>query len=190
MLANCSMHDDAHQQLAHKEVNSAFSCPTTITCTTSTSVCVNGLQQQPLGTLKKKKKMMASSLLSPGSTMLRILSSRAASVPIWSCRENDRISSLSPIPLLTTAKPTSMSPLLGVRFCSTEIPNSKASAIVPHVVQEVKVDIHQGLPHLTVPLPSRNEPCVFALKPVTHTIGDLVAMLRTGTPLTIIVLDL
>ena len=39
-----------------------------------------------------------------------------------------------------------------------------------------------GLPHLTVPLPSRNEPCIFVLKPVTHTIGDLLAMLKTEDP--------
>ena len=36
-----------------------------------------------------------------------------------------------------------------------------------------------GLPHLTVPLPSRNEPCLFTLKPVTHTVGDFLSMLRT-----------
>merc|ERR1712045_2915 len=43
----------------------------------------------------------------------------------------------------------------------------------------VSVETVQGLPHLTVPLPSRNEPCIFVLKPVTHTIGDLVMMLKT-----------
>ena len=43
----------------------------------------------------------------------------------------------------------------------------------------VNVQVVQGLPHLTVPLPSRNEPCIFVLKPVTHTIGDLIMMLKT-----------
>ena len=43
----------------------------------------------------------------------------------------------------------------------------------------VTVQVVQGLPHLTVPLPSRNEPCIFVLKPVTHTIGDLIMMLKT-----------
>ena len=47
---------------------------------------------------------------------------------------------------------------------------------------EVAIEINQGLPHLTVPLPSRNEPCIFVLKPVTHTIGDLLAMLKTEDP--------
>ena len=31
---------------------------------------------------------------------------------------------------------------------------------------------------MTVPLPSRDEPCVFTLKPVTHTVGDFLEMLR------------
>lgn len=44
------------------------------------------------------------------------------------------------------------------------------------------VQIVQGLPHLTVPLPSRNEPCIFVLKPVSHTIGDLIMMLKTEDP--------
>ncbi len=35
---------------------------------------------------------------------------------------------------------------------------------------------------MTVPLPSRNEPCIFVLKPVTHTIGDLIMMLKTEDP--------
>lgn len=35
-----------------------------------------------------------------------------------------------------------------------------------------------GLPHLTLTLPSRNERCVFVLRPVTHTVGDFVEMLR------------
>ena len=43
----------------------------------------------------------------------------------------------------------------------------------------VSVEVVQGLPHLTVPLPSRNEPCIFVLKPVTNTIGDLIMMLKT-----------
>ena len=41
------------------------------------------------------------------------------------------------------------------------------------------MEVVQGLPHLTVPLPSRNEPCIFVLKPITHTIGDLAMMLKT-----------
>ncbi len=38
--------------------------------------------------------------------------------------------------------------------------------------------MRHGLPQITVPLPSRDEPCMFTLKPVTHTIGDLLRMLK------------
>ena len=49
----------------------------------------------------------------------------------------------------------------------------------PPPAATVSVEVVQGLPHLTVPLPSRNEPCIFVLKPVTNTIGDLIMMLKT-----------
>ena len=31
---------------------------------------------------------------------------------------------------------------------------------------------------ITIPLPSRNEKCVFSLKPISHTVGDFVDMLK------------
>ena len=40
------------------------------------------------------------------------------------------------------------------------------------------ISIINGLPHVTVPLPSRNELCVFALKPVSNTVGDWLEMLK------------
>ena len=43
----------------------------------------------------------------------------------------------------------------------------------------ISINVQHGLPHLTVPLPSRNEKCVFVLRPITHTIGDLLDMLKT-----------
>ena len=43
----------------------------------------------------------------------------------------------------------------------------------------ISINVRHGLPHLTVSLPSRNEKCVFVLRPVTHTIGDLLDMLKT-----------
>ncbi|XP_037908151.1 calcium uniporter protein, mitochondrial isoform X3 [Hermetia illucens] len=43
---------------------------------------------------------------------------------------------------------------------------------------QVSVNYIQGLPHVTVPLPSRNEKCRFALKPVSHNVGDFLHMLR------------
>jgi len=40
------------------------------------------------------------------------------------------------------------------------------------------INIVNGLPHVTVPLPSRNELCVFALKPISNTVGDFLDMLK------------
>jgi len=40
------------------------------------------------------------------------------------------------------------------------------------------INIVSGLPHITVPLPSRAEKCVFALKPISNTVGDFLDMLR------------
>ena len=36
----------------------------------------------------------------------------------------------------------------------------------------------RGLPNVIVPLPSRNEQCQFALRPVSHNVGDFLQMLR------------
>ncbi|XP_076636783.1 mitochondrial calcium uniporter [Colletes latitarsis] len=46
------------------------------------------------------------------------------------------------------------------------------------VVTDVTVTYHRGLPKITVPLPSRKEHCVFTLKPITHTVGDFIKMLK------------
>lgn len=43
---------------------------------------------------------------------------------------------------------------------------------------EVTVGYRGGLPQLTVPLPSRRERCRFTLRPLGHTVGDLLEMLR------------
>ena len=83
-------------------------------------------------------------------------------------------------PTLASPKPTSMSPLLGVKFCSTLSSNLPSPPSEFNLEDHgVTVQVVQGLPHLTVPLPSRNEPCIFVLKPITHTIGDLIMMLKT-----------
>ncbi|XP_015120148.1 calcium uniporter protein, mitochondrial [Diachasma alloeum] len=44
---------------------------------------------------------------------------------------------------------------------------------------EVSVDFHRGFPRITVPLPSRKERCIFTLKPITHTVGDFLNMLKS-----------
>lgn len=46
------------------------------------------------------------------------------------------------------------------------------------VSEEVTVKYVRGLPHITVPLPSRNERCQFTLRPVTHSVGDFLEMLK------------
>lgn len=43
---------------------------------------------------------------------------------------------------------------------------------------DVNLEYVNGMPHLTIRLPSRNELCQFALKPISHTVGHLLAMLR------------
>lgn len=42
----------------------------------------------------------------------------------------------------------------------------------------LEIEMCHGLPQITVPLPSRAEPCLFTLRPVTHTVGDFLNMLR------------
>ncbi len=41
------------------------------------------------------------------------------------------------------------------------------------------MEMEHGLPQITVPLPSRDEACIFTLKPVTNSVGDFLHMLRT-----------
>ncbi|XP_012275178.1 calcium uniporter protein, mitochondrial isoform X4 [Orussus abietinus] len=47
---------------------------------------------------------------------------------------------------------------------------------------EVAVSYYRGLPRITVPLTSRKEKCVFNLKPITHTVGDFLDMLKKEDP--------
>ncbi|XP_011695225.1 PREDICTED: calcium uniporter protein, mitochondrial [Wasmannia auropunctata] len=42
----------------------------------------------------------------------------------------------------------------------------------------VSVAYHRGLPRITVPLPSRREHCSFTMKPITHTVGNFLDMLK------------
>ncbi|XP_033207501.1 calcium uniporter protein, mitochondrial isoform X2 [Belonocnema kinseyi] len=52
------------------------------------------------------------------------------------------------------------------------------STSTPETAAEVTVDYNRGLPRIKVPLPSRRESCVFTLKPITHTVGDFLEMLK------------
>lgn len=42
----------------------------------------------------------------------------------------------------------------------------------------VEIEFKDGLANITVPLPSRNESCVFQLKPFHNTIGDFIDILK------------
>jgi len=61
--------------------------------------------------------------------------------------------------------------LVQAQGCSNSTPPASATSI-----NDIK--IVNGLPHITVPLPSRNEKCVFALKPISNTVGDFLNMLK------------
>lgn len=78
-----------------------------------------------------------------------------------------------PAPSSTLSAPPTASP-----SASHTAPPTAPSAKDERALQMVGVHFNYGLPQFTVPLPSRNEPCVFTLKPVTHTIGDFLEMLR------------
>ena len=45
-------------------------------------------------------------------------------------------------------------------------------------VSDVNVELRDGLSVFSVPLPSRKESCEFVLKPVSHTVKDLVRFLQ------------
>ncbi|XP_052846621.1 calcium uniporter protein, mitochondrial isoform X3 [Drosophila gunungcola] len=48
----------------------------------------------------------------------------------------------------------------------------------PTTGDDIYVEYVNGMPHMTIRLPSRNELCQFALKPISHNVGDLLAMLK------------
>ena len=66
--------------------------------------------------------------------------------------------------------------LYQAQFCSTD-PSSSTTAITDFKKID-DINIVNGLPHVTIPLPSRNELCVFALKPISNTVGDFLEMLK------------
>lgn len=61
-------------------------------------------------------------------------------------------------------------PLAVWRPCSAEVIEQRK--------QIDSINIINGLPHITIPLPSRNEKCVFALKPISNNVGDFLGMLK------------
>ncbi|XP_043649797.1 calcium uniporter protein, mitochondrial isoform X3 [Drosophila teissieri] len=82
----------------------------------------------------------------------------------------------------TTLPRTTGSNLSPEVFIGELVNNSNTTSDAPENTVQQNEDIYveyvNGMPHMTVRLPSRNELCQFALKPISHNVGDLLAMLR------------
>ena len=46
------------------------------------------------------------------------------------------------------------------------------------IISDVSVQYRDGLPVVSIPLPSRKEHCEFTLKPVSHTVGDFIKFIK------------
>jgi len=65
------------------------------------------------------------------------------------------------------------------RQCSSSSTSDTKNTNIGNNLKTISdISIINGLPHVTVPLPSRNELCVFALKPISNTVGDFLDMLK------------
>ncbi|XP_015522694.2 calcium uniporter protein, mitochondrial isoform X2 [Neodiprion lecontei] len=126
---------------------------------------------------------MAATSVSCGAVMLfRLDMNRVLRVTTLAaarkCSQNEtwcrRWRSVSRRGLATTASSfsSSLEPSL-----KKEPKDKKTFADTPELV-DVSVVYHRGLPRVTVPLPSRREKCMFTLKPITHTVGDFLDMLK------------
>ncbi|XP_016955482.1 calcium uniporter protein, mitochondrial isoform X2 [Drosophila biarmipes] len=79
------------------------------------------------------------------------------------------------------AMPTTGSNLSSEVLSGEIVNNSKTTSAPENTVlqnDDIYVEYVNGMPHMTVRLPSRNELCQFALKPISHNVGDLLAMLK------------
>ena len=133
--------------------------------------------------------------------LLPLLTQYKLPIPVWSCHYSTLVNSQLPsLPLSCLLAPCSsvqcLSTSSDIKSSSgTVLPSSNVSnvgsstskalgqaagakASLPTDQQKISIQMEYGLPHLTVTLPSRNEQCVFVLRPVTHTVGDLVDMLQ------------
>jgi len=80
-----------------------------------------------------------------------------------------------------------MSPRLLVsflRFAHLEKPRLRPGFVNLHTSSSLgdEVRIVNGLPHIEVTLPSRNEKCLFVLRPISQTVGDFLNMLKVEDP--------
>ncbi|XP_017121887.1 calcium uniporter protein, mitochondrial isoform X1 [Drosophila elegans] len=80
-----------------------------------------------------------------------------------------------------TTMATTGSNLSSKVFIGELVNNSDTTSVPKNTVlqnDDIYVEYVNGMPHMTVRLPSRNELCQFALKPISHNVGDLLAMLK------------
>ena len=69
--------------------------------------------------------------------------------------------------------------LLRPRLVHAALCSTTSSTSTPSSTSTIDtITVVNGLPHITIPLPSRAERCVFALKPISNNVGDFLAMLR------------
>ncbi|XP_076247002.1 mitochondrial calcium uniporter isoform X2 [Calliopsis andreniformis] len=103
------------------------------------------------------------------------------------CRRWWHISQRS-LSLTTSSFAPNLSPMLAKGMEETKAPketktltkDKEEKGLAPQNAQDADVTVvyHRGLPKITVPLPSRKEKCVFTLKPISHTVGDFIKMLK------------
>jgi len=77
-------------------------------------------------------------------------------------------------------KPTKLYSVQNPMFPSVQQERYRQYSTVQPAVQGTIDDVKvvNGLPQITIPLPSRNEKCVFSLKPISQNVGDFVDMLK------------
>jgi len=125
--------------------------------------------------------------------MLLRMSSPSA-VPLWSCRRA-RAALVASSPARPgffghtggTAALTAAGNHRQLSSTTTVPQEERKSAVAsqPNLTSHadyLHLEVVHGLPRLTVPLPSRGEPCVFTLRPVLQNVGDLLEMLRVEDP--------
>ncbi|XP_071568070.1 calcium uniporter protein, mitochondrial [Temnothorax nylanderi] len=120
------------------------------------------------------------------SRMLTTATTRRCRKETW-CRRwwhiSQRSVSLSASPYSPKLNPLLMKQLKEPKATEKEVKKTarvtSAEKETESVGSEVIVAYHRGLPRITVPLPSRRERCSFTMKPITHTVGNLLDMLKT-----------
>lgn len=88
-----------------------------------------------------------------------------------------RLSSILAKGMEDTSTPNEQSPTKATKSGKAD-KSLMITEVKESAVANVTVTYHRGLPKIIVPLPSRKEQCVFTLKPITHTVGNFIHMLK------------